>query len=68
MKVVIVKSSEVFADPTIRMDAKYWIDKKKTKEKKAKCLKQKEQQENWTNKSLKTIVAKLDQLDKQKEH
>jgi hypothetical protein len=39
MKVVIVKSSEVFADPTIRMDAKYWIDKKKTKEKKAKCLK-----------------------------
>ena len=28
----------------------------------------KEQQENWTNKSLKTIVAKLDKLDKQKEH
>lgn len=40
MKVVIVKSSEIATDPTIRMDAKYWIDKK-AKAKETKKLKTK---------------------------
>ena len=28
MKTTVVKSSEIFADRTMRLDAKYWIDKK----------------------------------------
>ena len=33
MKIVIVKKSEIAKDPTMRLDAKYWI-KKKTEVKK----------------------------------
>ena len=37
MKVVIVKLSEIVKDPTMRLDAAYWIKKKsKTKKKKKK--------------------------------
>ena len=31
MKIVTVKLSEITKDPTIRLDAKYWIDKKTKK-------------------------------------
>ena len=31
MKVVTVKLSEIAKDPTMRLDAKYWIDKKTKK-------------------------------------
>jgi len=31
MKIVTVKLSEIAKDPTIRLDAKYWIDKKTKK-------------------------------------
>jgi hypothetical protein len=36
MKIVTVKLSEITKDPTMRLDAKYWIDKKTKKPRKKK--------------------------------
>ena len=53
MKTTIVKSSEIFADKTMRMDAKYWI-KKKTPMKPMRTQKE--------------ILAQLKELQKEKSY